>query len=135
MDVTGPKYREQILEAESFRESVFSDVAAGTLEGFAVMERASRGGRCLVSKQDWLDYFAVFQENLTAEDTTNLKRAQNAWKIRQENFSPIVDKTDHKRTTWRIGIPIGVWRSRAMVDGCDERFYLLGCIPTISVKR
>lgn len=135
VDVSGPKYRERIKEAESFRESVFADVAAGALEGFAVLEKASRDGRRLVSRQNWQDYFSAFQENLTAEDTANLNRAQNAWHIGQDDFVPVVVKSDHKRTTRRLGIPIGVWRSRAMVEGWAERFYLFGLIPTVRVTR
>lgn len=135
VEAGGPKYRERILEAELFRESVFADVAAGALEGFAVLERASDDGRCLVSKQDWLDYFSAFQENLTAEDEASLSRAQNAWRIQQENFVPIVQKSNHTHKTRRHGLPIGVWHQRAMVEGCDERFYLAGKIPTIRRLR
>ena len=134
VDVNGPRYREKVIEAETFRESVFDDVAAGALQGFAALQGLSKAGDSF-SRQDWLDYFGVFQENLTAEDEANLDRAQNAWQIRQENFSPIVAKSDHTRTTRRLGIPIGVWRQRAMVDGCNEQFYFLGRIPTIQVKR
>lgn len=135
VDENGPKYRDQILEAEVFRESVFADVAAGALEGFAALEGASRDGRCLVSKQDWLDYFAAFQRNLTTEDEVNLCRAQNAWQIRQENFLPVVVKSNHTRTTRRLGIAIGVWHGRATVDGAAECFYLFGRIPIIRRVR
>lgn len=134
VDENGPKYREQIMEAESFRESVFADVATGALEGFEVLERASHLG-CSVSRQDWLDYFSVFQGNLTAEDEENLDRAQNACQIRQENFSPIVVKSRHSRVTRRLGVSMGVWRARATVEGCEERFYLAGRIPTITRMR
>lgn len=135
VDVNGPRYRDDVFESESFRESVFEEMADGILVGFKVLQAAAQSGQWRFSRQDWLDYFAAFQCNLTEEDEANLSLAKNAWQIRQENFSPVVVKSSHMRTTYRLGIPIGIWHSRATVDGCIERFYLLGRIPTVKRER
>ena len=135
VDIDGPKYRKQILPAESFRESVFGEMAEGVLGGFSALKEMTRKDETLFSKQDWLDYFSAFQENLTAEDETNLRRAQNAYEIQQEKFYPLVIKSDHRKITKRFGIPIGVWRRRATVNGLVERFYLFGYIRTFRRLR
>lgn len=129
VDDAGPRYRCKVMASEIFRRSVFGDLAAGAVDGFAVLQRMPYEDDCFVSRQDWLDYFAVFRYNLTKEDKENLSHAKNAWKIQQENFTPIVVEASSRRKTYRFGFLIGVWRMRPMVDGMHECFYLFGIVP------
>ena len=129
-DVDGfsPKYRDDIVESEAFRESVFDNMAAGVCEGFDALRAITFKGFQLMSRQDWLDYFDAFQWGMTEDDEKNLRQAKNAWQIRQENFAPIVAKPKQKRVTRRLGIPFDVYRGRPTVNGCWERFYAFGVI-------
>lgn len=127
LDNLKPRYCRDVADAELFRESIFAEIEKGAMDGFGNIHDLVEDGRAVFSKQDWCDYYAAFQSNLTLEDMGNLDHAKNARRIEQSDFRPIMEpqRIGVERVSYRLGIPIGTWYRRLTPTGINREFKLL----------
>lgn len=122
VDADGPVYEERPPEAEAFKMSVSREIADGAVACAKFLAHF----HVALTRQDWLDCYVAFAENLTGEDVQNLSSARNAVDVGQRQFGPAVRKLMSRRAVQRFGMRIGEWRWRLLPQGIDEEFWFMG---------
>ena len=131
VDADGPVYEERPPEAEAFKMSVSREIADGAVACAKFLAHF----HVALTRQDWLDCYVAFAENLTGEDVQNLSSARNAVDVGQRQFGPAVRKLMSRRAVQRFGMRIGEWRWRLLPQGIDEEFWFMGRWLAFARKR
>lgn len=89
----GPIYRTAISSQEEFKISVCDEMAQGAI----ACAKALYKEQINITPEEWVEYSNAFMQNLTEEDISNLKKAENAGDVQQKQFLSVIWAPDTKQ--------------------------------------